>query len=195
MADIPAHARWVAESMGEPALASPQSILDLLNYQLHMLLSFSTAGVTRICEQEFGITRHEWGYIGLLAAFGAMAPSQLALRSGMDRSRTSKALMPLLAKGLVSRSSRVGDRRYATVALTPAGRRLFDRIFPYALAVHQNLLQALTVNEAKVLARALGKLRPRAVALAESQARQAAARSTDKAPQPKGRSPRRPQPT
>lgn len=153
--------------MGEPALAAPRSLLDLLNYQLHILLSFSTAGVTRMCEQEFGITRHEWGYIGLLAAFGAMAPSQLALRSGMDRSRTSKALMPLLAKGLVSRSSRPGDRRFATVALTPAGQRLYERMFPRALAIHEELLQVLSANEARVLARAIGKLRPRAVALAE----------------------------
>jgi DNA-binding MarR family transcriptional regulator len=167
MPNATAHTRWVAESMGQPALVAPQSILDLLNYQLHVLLSFSTAGITRICEQEFGITRHEWGYIGLLAAFGAMAPSELALRSGMDRSRTSKALMPLLAKGLVSRRSQPGDRRYAMVALSASGRRLYERLFPRALAVHHELLQALTPQEARLLARALGKLRPRAVALAE----------------------------
>jgi hypothetical protein len=47
--------------MGEPGLAAPASILDLLNYQLHLLLSFSTAEVTRLCEREHGITRHEWG--------------------------------------------------------------------------------------------------------------------------------------
>jgi hypothetical protein len=46
--------------MGEPGLAAPASILDLLNYQLHLLLSFSTAEVTRLCEREHGITRHEW---------------------------------------------------------------------------------------------------------------------------------------
>jgi DNA-binding MarR family transcriptional regulator len=97
-----------------------------------------------------------------------MAPSDLALRSGMDRSRTSKALMPLLAKGLVSRSSKVGDRRYATVALTPPGRRLYERIFPRVLEVHRVLLAPLSAQEVQGLARTLDKLRPQAVALERS---------------------------
>jgi DNA-binding MarR family transcriptional regulator len=164
MAAVP-KSEWIANEMGAPQLAAPCTILDLLNYQLHVLLSHSTAGVTRMCEQEFGITRHEWGYIGLLAAFGPMAPSDLALRSGMDRSRTSKALMPLLAKGLVSRSSKVGDRRYATVALTPSGRLLYERIFPRVLEVHRVLLAPLSAQEVQGLARTLDKLRPQAVAL------------------------------
>lgn len=157
--------RWIAEAMGTPALHGPASILDLLNYQMHLILSFSTAGVTRLCEREFGITRHEWGYIGLLAVFGGMAPSELALRSGMDRSRTSKALMPLVAKGLVARSVQAGDRRRATVALTPAGRRLYDRIFPRVLAIHRQLLQPFDAGEVALLARLLARLRQRAVAL------------------------------
>ena len=33
--------------------------------------------------------------------FGELSPSELALRSGMDRSRTSKALMPLLVSAVV----------------------------------------------------------------------------------------------
>jgi DNA-binding MarR family transcriptional regulator len=168
----------VAREMGEPGLAAPASILDLLNYQLHLLLSFSTAEVTRLCEREHGITRHEWGYIGLLAAFGPLAPSELALRSGMDRSRTSKALMPLLAKGLVSRQSKVGDRRYATVALSAAGKRLYAQMFPQVLAIHQALLQPLTAEEVQVLGRALAKLRPQAVALSTT------------CPRPRGSDPR-----
>ena len=157
--------RWIAEAMGEPALQAPGSILDLLNYQMHLILSFSTAGVTRLCEREFGITRHEWGYIGLLAVFGGMAPSELALRSGMDRSRTSKALMPLVSKGLVARTTHPGDRRRATVALTPAGRRLYERIFPRVLAIHSQLLEPFPPREVALLGRLLQRLRQRAVAL------------------------------
>lgn len=157
--------RWIAEAMGEPALGAPASILDLLNYQMHLILSFSTAGVIRLCEREFGITRHEWGYIGLLAVFGGMAPSELALRSGMDRSRTSKALMPLVGKGLVVRTVRAGDRRHATVALTAEGRRLYERIFPRVLAIHSQLLEPFQAREVAQLARLLQRLRQRAVAL------------------------------
>lgn len=151
--------------MGAPALESPASLLDLLNYQMHLILSFSTAGVTRLCEREFGITRHEWGYIGLLAVFGGMAPSELALRSGMDRSRTSKALMPLVSKGLVARTVHASDRRRATVALTPAGRRLYERMFPRVLAIHSQLLEPFKPREVAMLGQLLKRLRQRAVAL------------------------------
>jgi len=161
----PTDHHWVAAAMGKPALAEPASILDLLNYQMHLVLSFSAAGVTRLCEREFGITRHEWGYIGLLAAFGGMAPSELALRSGMDRSRTSKALVPLVAKGLVERHVRPGDRRHATVALTPAGRRLYEDIFPRVLEIHAQLLATFDAAEVNLLAGMLQLLRQSAVAL------------------------------
>jgi DNA-binding MarR family transcriptional regulator len=157
--------QWIAESMAEPALHAPQSILDLLNYQLHVLMSFSTAGVTRMCEQEFGITRHEWGYIALLQTFGAMAPSELALRSGMDRSRTSKALVPLLAKGLVHRHPQSGDRRRAQVALSTAGTQLYERIFPRVLAIHHALIEPLSAEQVAQLAQTILLLRRRAIAL------------------------------
>lgn len=157
--------QWIADSMPEPALHAPRTILDLLNYQLHVLISFSTAGVTRLCERDFGVTRHEWGYIGLLAAFGPMAPSELALRAGMDRSRTSKALMPLLAKGLVERRSQPGDRRRAQVSLTPAGKRLYERIFTRVLAIHHALIEPLSAEQVALLARTILVLRQRAIAL------------------------------
>lgn len=172
----PDPARWIAQTMGEPALHAPASLLDLLNYQMHLVLSFSTADVIRLCERDFGITRHEWGYIGLLAVFGELAPSELALRSGMDRSRTSKALMPLLQKGLVQRRSEPHDRRRARVSLTPAGRRLHERMFPRVLAIHQRLLESFSAGEVKQLARLLHRLRRRAIELQAGQGAMRAAR-------------------
>jgi DNA-binding MarR family transcriptional regulator len=157
------HTRWIAENMAAPDFAQPRSILDLLNYQMYLVLSFSSAGVTRMCEREFGITRHEWGFLALLAAFGPLAPSELALRSGMDRSRTSKALMPLAAKGLIARHTVAHDRRRAEVALSSAGRRLVERVFPRVLQVHRELLQPFKGAEVAVLSRLLHRLLRRAI--------------------------------
>lgn len=149
--------------MGRPDFAAPRGLLDLLNYQMHLVLSFSTAGVTRMCEREFGITRHEWGYIGLLATFGALAPSELALRSGMDRSRTSKALVPLMTKGLIERRQVAGDGRRAQVALTAAGQRLYDAMLPRVVKIHRELLAPFDAAEVQLLATALDRLRRRAI--------------------------------
>lgn len=151
-----------------PALRDPRSILDLVNYQMHQIESANASNVTRICEGEFGITRREWRFIALLAAVGGMAPSDLALRAGLDRSRTSKALMPLLAKGLIERRSQPGDRRRATVVLSAAGLALYERIFPRVKRVNTELLSVLDDADVRTLARMLDTLHRKAVEIVNS---------------------------
>jgi DNA-binding MarR family transcriptional regulator len=149
-------------------LRDPHSILDLVNYQMHQIESANASNVTRICEGEFGITRREWRFIALLAALGGMAPSDLALRAGLDRSRTSKALMPLLAKGLIERRSQPGDRRRATVVLSAAGQALYERIFPRVKLVNTELLSVLEDADVRTLARLLDTLHRKAVDIVNS---------------------------
>lgn len=159
---------WLADEHGVPELRHPRSILDLVNYQMHLIEAVNASNVTRICEGEFGITRREWRFIALLAALGEMAPSDLALRAGLDRSRTSKALMPLLAKKLIERRSQPGDRRRATVGLTAEGRALYDRIFPRVQRINTELLAVLSDGDVRLLARVLNTLRRRAVEIVQS---------------------------
>ena len=165
--DTPAD--WLADQHGLPELRAPRSLLDLVNYQMHSIEAVNASGVTRICEGEYGITRREWRFIGLLAALGRLSPSDLALRAGLDRSRTSKALMPLLAKGLIERQVRAGDRRSALVALTPAGQALYARIFPRVQKINTELLAALSDDDVNTLARLLNTLRRRAVSLQQAE--------------------------
>lgn len=153
---------------GVPPLRDPRSILDLVNYQMHQIESANASNVTRICEGEFGITRREWRFIALLAALGGMAPSDLALCAGLDRSRTSKALMPLLAKGLIERRSQPGDRRRATVVLSATGQALYERIFPRVKLVNTELLSVLEDADVRTLARLLDTLHRKAVEIVNS---------------------------
>lgn len=152
-----------------PQLRDPASILELVNYQLHLIGAMSSSVVTRICEGEFGITRREWRFLALLAAHGALSPSELAERAVLDRSRTSKALMPLVEKGLVERHSVQGDRRWATVTLTEQGRALYDKLFPRAVAVNIALLDVLQEDECQQLGAIMAKLKTRAAQLATSE--------------------------
>lgn len=149
-------------------LRNPRSIFDLVNYQMHQIESANASNVTRICEGEFGITRREWRFIGLLAAVGATTPSNLAVHAGLDRSRTSKALMPLLAKGLIERRSQPGDRRRAQVRLSLAGQQLHDQLFPRIRLVNTELLAVLDDAQVQVLATLLATLKDRAMHLVHS---------------------------
>ncbi|MDE2456206.1 MAG: winged helix-turn-helix transcriptional regulator [Burkholderiales bacterium] len=153
---------------GAARMRAPESILDLVNYQMHQIETLNASRVTRICEGRFGITRREWRLIALLATFGPMAPSDIALRAALDRSRTSKALLPLRAKGLVERSVQPGDARRAMVALTPSGHAIYAQIFPDVKRINTELLAVLDESDLAQLERLLGLLRARARELVRS---------------------------
>ena len=102
-------------------LKEPASIEDLLLFRISRILSMGGAPVIRLCEGQYGITRREWRIVGLLSETEGILSSDLAVRAQLDRARTSRAVTGLVAKKLVSRTPRPGDRRAATLALTPAG--------------------------------------------------------------------------
>lgn len=162
MSDVCSAPDWRPDEQGARPLSHPRTIVDLVNFQLHLIEATNSSTVIRICEGEYGITRREWLFLALLAAFGAMAPSQVATRAGLDRSRTSKGLMSLLAKGLVERQPQPADRRRATVALTAAGRELYAHIFPRVRKINTDLLAVLSNAEVQTLAQLLARLHARA---------------------------------
>lgn len=78
--------------------------------------------------EALGVTVAEWVVLRQLLASGAVAPSGLAEALGMTRGAVSKLVERLLAKRLVSRAVGEEDRRYQTVALTAAGKKLVPKL-------------------------------------------------------------------
>lgn len=155
-----------------PHFEDPQSIFDLLNFQLHEFLGISGSLVTRICENEYGITREEWQFVAMLAELGGMSPSDLAARTTVDRSQTSKTLRALMGKGLVDRLPVPGDGRKARVLLTETGANIYRKIFPRVAQLHNELMQGLSSAECQALAKSLQTLRARALAVAQTYKRE-----------------------
>lgn len=71
-----------------------------------------------------GVTVAEWVLLRAMLEAGESNPSELADRLGMTRGAISKLVERLCKKKLVRRSAVKADRRFQTVALTAAGRRL-----------------------------------------------------------------------
>jgi DNA-binding MarR family transcriptional regulator len=162
--------------MHVPLLMHPRTIDDLFLYRISRLLVTGGAQVIRLCEGTFGITRREWRILALLAQGDGLLSSELAGRAQLDRARTSRAVTALAAKQLVSRNPRPGDRRSVMLSLTPAGRALFDALFPQVAAINRSLLGALDDAELERLDTALGTLQARADTLVQAQARLGGAR-------------------
>ena len=143
-------------------LAEPSSLDDVLLYRLSRLLASGGGMVTRLCEGRFGITRREWRILALLAQEEGVLSSQLAQRAQLDRARTSKAITSLAAKQLLERRQIPGDRRQAALALTSAGRALYEQLFPLVLQINRELLVGLPLADVDRLDALLDVLQERA---------------------------------
>ena len=162
--------------MPAPLLTHPRTIDDLFLYRISRLLVTGGAQVIRLCEGTFGITRREWRILALLAQGDGLVSSELAGRAQLDRARTSRTVTVLAAKQLVSRNPRPGDRRSVMLSLTPAGRALFDALFPQVAVINRSLLGALDDAELERLDTALDRLQARADTLVQAPARLGGAR-------------------
>jgi len=140
---------------------------DLLLYRLSRLLSVAGSMVIRLCEGRFGITRREWRLLAVLASRGELSSSELAEHAQLDRARTSKAVGSLVAKQLVSRVVRPGDRRQVRLGLTESGQALYDELFPLVTQINAELLGALSDDDAVRLDESLRRLHARAERMVE----------------------------
>jgi DNA-binding MarR family transcriptional regulator len=104
----------------------PQSI-SRLDSHLGYWLRFVSNHVSHAFSQKVqtrGVTVAEWVVLRELLGRDAMPPSELADLLGMTRGAVSKLVERLCRKKLAVRTSSDGDRRYQTVELTAAGKRL-----------------------------------------------------------------------
>lgn len=139
-------------------LSRPRNLDELLNYRLMRLFALSGAPVVRLCEGRYGIARREWRILALLAVHGPLSPSALAESGDLDRARTSRAIGSLVSKKLAKRVPQPGDGRRAVVALSDAGRRLYDELFPQVAEINRQVLSVLDAPLVDALDDALRRL-------------------------------------
>lgn len=151
------------------SLAQPQNLDQLLNNRLSRLLARSSAPSIRLFEGGYGVSRREWRLVGLITVYGAMSPSELADRAHLERPRVSRVLTGLVKRGLLMRTNLPNDRRRAVVQVTPAGRQLYEEVFPQLVGIHHRLLKALTPEQRETLDELLEILTAEAERLAEAQ--------------------------
>lgn len=105
------------------AKKSASNLQDHAGYWLRYVSNHVSHAFARKVEAQ-GVTVAEWVLLREMLNAGAANPSQLADVVGMTRGAVSKLVERLCRKGLAQRSSSEDDRRYQTVELTAAGRRL-----------------------------------------------------------------------
>src|ERR1700744_2819216 len=75
-----------------------------------------------------GVTVAEWVILREMFGEAETSPGLVAGRIGMTRGGVSKPVARLVEKQFVSRAERADDRRFQSIALTAAGRRLVPQL-------------------------------------------------------------------
>lgn len=142
--------------------AAGRLVLDLerhVPYFFTVISSGLSRGASRIYRKHFKISITEWRIVAILAGTSDINANQICLNTGMDKAAVSRSLRILEKMKLVKLTQIENDNRSKTIALTPAGLNLHDRVIEIALEREQMLLSVLSADEREAFIRSLRKLR------------------------------------
>lgn len=143
-------------------MSSAQSTLKLqhfIPYRLADLAHRLSQELSAIyAKAPFAITIPEWRILAQLAEHAPLTSKGLAERTGMDKTKISRAVQRLGERGLLIRERDSQDQRQAHLHLTEAGVALYEQLVPHALDWEQQRLGALDKQERAQLLALLDKL-------------------------------------
>jgi len=105
-----------------------------------------------------GVTVAEWVVMREMFDDEEISPGVVAERIGMTRGGVSKLVDRLVSKKLVTRRDRSDDRRFQSIALTAAGRRLTPQLAALADQNDEEFFDPLSAAERAALIATMKKL-------------------------------------
>lgn len=155
----------------KPAAAkrsAPTDLKALFSYRLNRLAFVSSRLAAAQNETSYAMGPRDWRVIALLAANAPMSLNALARESNIDKSQASRTVADLIERKLIKRSADETDGRGVSLDLTAAGRTLYKKVFPAAIARNEMLLSVLSPAERDVLERAVDKLTDHGLSLLDA---------------------------
>lgn len=109
--------------------------------------------------REFGLRVPEWRALAALYARQRCTMSELADLATIDRTTLTRTVDRLQDAGWLERMEDAQDMRITRLALTAAGKRMFDRIWPTVEKLNELALEGLPRSAIADLQRTLGRMR------------------------------------
>jgi DNA-binding MarR family transcriptional regulator len=157
----------VSGSAAKKDVPRPPVVLEeFLPYRLNVLAGLTSSVLAQLYAERFGLSIPAWRVIVTLGQYEQRTARDMAPPGVMHKSTVSRAVSSLEERGLVVRRSNLDDRREEWLALTPAGRAIYEAVAPQALAVEEQLLSVLTPRERRAFADLVDKLTAQARLLA-----------------------------
>lgn len=131
---------------------------DYLPYRLSVAANAVSRLIARAYERQFGLKNPQWRLLAVLADEGPLTQQTLCGRTIMDKVTVMRAARGLLHRRLVRRLPNAEDGRSHRLMMTAAGKRLYERIVPLALAYQQQLLDGIEQRDIERLERLLRRI-------------------------------------
>lgn len=134
-------------------------------YRLNVCAHLVSTALSRIYAERFEIGVPEWRILVTLGEFDMMTAKAVGLHSHMHKTKVSRAVALLERRKLVARRANRADLRESFLSLTPAGREIYSELAPSALALADQMMEAIDPADREAFWRALGKLKERSETL------------------------------
>ncbi len=135
---------------------------EFLPYQLSVTSNAVSDLIASGYRGKFGLKIPEWRLMAVLGERSSATQRDLVFATAMDKVSVNRASKALVDRGLIGRAPNAADGRSHHLALSDAGRELYEQIVPLAVSIEAELEQALGPEDAAQLALILQKLRDQA---------------------------------
>lgn len=129
-----------------------------LSFRLNFLSFRFNDPVYHWIETRYGLVRPEFVALYAVGLRSGVAAKNIVASSGLPKNTLSRAVQKLLQRRLLRRESDPDDLRSYVLALTPAGKAIFDETMPLMTGHQDAMLSALDEAERKQLCELLDKL-------------------------------------
>jgi DNA-binding MarR family transcriptional regulator len=137
---------------------------EFLPHRLNVLSSLVSQALTRVYGRR-GIGIPEWRVLVTLGENGVMTGKAVGAQTHMHKTKVSRAVAQLEQRKFVSRRANRADLRESFLALTPAGRAVYEELAPSALAFMTRLAEVVAPADRPAFDRAMRQLTERSAEL------------------------------
>ncbi len=109
--------------------------------------------------KEYGLRVSEWRALAALYARQSCTMSELAELATIDRTTLTRTIDRMEDAGWLSRLADEADMRITRLALTGAGRRMFERLWPEVEMLNAHALAGLSKGQIRELHAILARMR------------------------------------
>ncbi len=134
------------------------SIEDTLTFKIARFAAINARDGTVIFRDGFDLTLNEWRVLGLVAAHAPLGLNRLTELVLMDKGQLSRTVQALVTRGKLVSQVGAADARKVELSLSEKGAALHAKVLEFARARNEEVLEVLSVAEAKQFIALLDRL-------------------------------------